>query len=207
MEAKEILQIVADHYGIKTEYLSGLNRTQTYVEARKMYCYLSRELPRREVARTIGLNTSTVRYHTLDMRDLIPTSRRLSDIYEKLTIKLYKEMTVKITNSQLRTLHNTIRHFIENGQTNHIADELVFLHLDDIAEKIRKRLRADKKNLALDEKQQRALVIWYIRHSETINDLCQQTVSILIFIINQIKPDERKYQDDQSEDRRPLPGN
>lgn len=200
MGAKEILQIVAEHYGIKSEYLAGQGRNQLYVEARKMYCYLSRELPRREVSRTIGLNTSTVRYHTLDMRDLIPTNRRLSDIYEKLTIKLYKEMTVKITNSQLRTLHNTIRHFIENGQTNHIADELVFLHLDDIAEKIRKRLRADKKNLALDEKQQRALVIWYIRHSETINDLCQQTVSILIFIINQIKPDERKYQDDQSED-------
>ena len=190
------LEAVADSYGVNVADITGGCRRTEVVNAKRMLCLLYKNKSNREIGEIIGLTPSSITYNKSIAFSEIEWDKDFQKKHAEITSKLYKEMTVKLTNSQLRSLADLLNNYLEN-QAGNMADELIHLHLSDVFEKLYKRARNNKENISLDDKQRLAISLWYRSFGRGYRppEAEHHAYITLIDIINQIKPYEDTHRD------------
>lgn len=187
MNYEEVLNLVTAAYRISIPQLQGPSRKTHINQARKMVCLILKHEPKHTVAQLINRSPEIVRHHLSNMLDEIEYYPDLQQKYDAIMSQLEPDMNIKLNMSQLKSLYSAINFYLKSPAET-IADELIHLHLDDIAERIRKRIKNNKPNLTLDEKQAKAFTLWHMWNLGKVDSFSQHGAMAMIDIINQIKP-------------------
>lgn len=182
-----VLKLVAEVYRVTPEDIKGPSRSGSINQARKMVCLVLKDEPFDRVAKLINRSGTVVnrnKHHMLGAIDIYPY---LQQRYTNIMSQIQTDMTITLTLSQLQSLYDAIEYYLSEPAVN-IADELIHLHLDDIAERIRKRIKNKKPNLNLDDKQAKAFTLWHMWNLGKVNNYSQHGATVMIDMINQIKP-------------------
>lgn len=95
-------------------------------------------------------------------------------------------MTIKLTTDEMKAMHVVFSHYLQQECINAL-ERLIWYHIDDINEKLRKKIRNGKENLNLDDKQREAFEVWYLYKSSLYQN-CGYGYTVIMMIIFELKP-------------------
>lgn len=180
------IDAVCDYFGVKQETLLSDNRTRPLPMARKILIYLLRDRTHVAISRVVGRDASMVGVYITELNSLGPGHEIFAHL-EAIQKEIQTEMTIKLNQSQLGSLHDIFEHFL-SMKPDSVTLELISLLIEEIKEKCRKRTRSGKENLSLDEKQLRAFLIWYHHFGGMYKENHPYAHMTLLDMISQIKP-------------------
>lgn len=182
----KLLEVIQDRFGVTIEEIQSQNRHRDISYPRKLIAYFLRN-QRRDCHRITGRKMDVTRQWIYQIRALLDYDQEIIEDCQHIYNLIQPEMSINLNRSQLISLMEMISIFLDTPRDN-VTLELICLHLDDIREKLRKRIRADKKNLSLDDKQVHAFLIWHYHFGGHFEKLHPHGYMTLIDIINQLKP-------------------
>lgn len=186
-EVDKIITTVCDHFEISEGLLKSGYRRHPVPLAKRIILHLLPTLSIEEKASAINSSRYSV-YHFQDGFDsLAKVDLIIKSHIEQIQSKL-ADMTINLNKSQLKAFYEVLTDYLGYKKPN-VEAQLVALHLDDIREKVRKRIRADKENVGFDEKQVRAFLVFHLRCSPEYEHRNPYGYSTLLYIIQQIKPE------------------
>ncbi|MDO9554560.1 hypothetical protein [Rhodonellum sp.] len=187
----EVIQIVADHYEVTADEIKGESRKSKVNLARKMVCLALKDIPRTDIINLLNKSYCLINYHIHNMQYQVDQYEHIKQSYEYIKSKIHNQMAVKLTLSQLKSLHDILNHSLSKDTKNN-GETLISLHIDDINETVRKRIRNGKANINFEAKQQYAFIIWYEQNALKYRNTNPHGYMTLVDIINQLKPEYAK---------------
>jgi hypothetical protein len=187
MDFNKALPVVLDHYGVEEAELFSRSQKSELIMPRKMLIYLMRHLTNKAISKLIHRSEEVVRLYRTQMNYAVERNESIRTNYELILSKIQNLMNLKLTNAQLGSLHDIFEHFL-SMKPDSVTLELIFLLIEEIKEKCRKKSRSGKENLSLDEKQLRAFLIWYHHFGGMYKENHPYAHMTLLDMIGQIKP-------------------
>ncbi len=187
IEFNKALQVVLDHYGIEEAELFSKSQKSELIMPRKLLIYLMRHLTNGAIAKLIHRSEEVVRTYRTEMNYAVERNESIRTNYQLILDKIQNLMNLKLRNQQLGSLYDMFEQFL-SMKPDSVTLELVCLLIEEIKEKCRKKHRAGKENLGLDEKQLRAFLIWYHHFGGMYEESNPYGHMTLLDMINQIKP-------------------
>lgn len=90
MKIKQVLEAVANFYGVSTEQILSNSRVKPISEARQMACYILNDLPitKMQLAKELNIDRSAVYYHTERMSFFIAIYEEFDEKYQEIITKI-----------------------------------------------------------------------------------------------------------------------
>ncbi|MGE0931699.1 hypothetical protein [Peijinzhouia sedimentorum] len=189
--SEDIIDAVSKVYQISPELLKGASTNRQVIEAKKVYCLLSEELHGHVDRPLIQANYEKSRYYLRTAKDLLQFDRIFQTNYQAVKQQLNlinAQMSYKLNINQLGAVEMVIRSFMAVKPAKNKADKLIELHLDEIAEKLRKRVRAGKDNISLNEREVLSYQLWWITNAKLFDLFGKYEIAACLDLYNQTKP-------------------
>lgn len=188
---EHIAKAVAEVYKVPQKRLLNLPEESNGVkgptrECTTIYLYLLNGAfkNQRALARFIGVHHTTVLYHIRKAKSEIDIYADVANNYQAV-LEILNSMKIKLNASQQDALLITFNEYL-NTEPEDMAEELIMEHIDEIAEKLRKRLKKGTANMMLSSKEEKAFTIWYLQKGFfTTNPYARLTIQE---VITQLKP-------------------
>jgi len=163
MNADQIMETVAKEFNISVEALKSDCRTRPLPIARQFaFLFLRNNHTSVQIGQLMNRTHSNVLLGVYVIQGLIgtyPAYRKKYYTLIRLT-GITPFFVMKANREQLTGLFTLLDYFIGSYKPKNDVEDVLLLHLNDIFEKVRKRLHNDKKNLALNEKEAKAFRHW-----------------------------------------------
>lgn len=178
---------VCEHFQILPEQIRGDSRKAPLPLARKILIHLMASHPTEEIRHAVNRSNYLIYQYRAQMEQMINKDYEVARIVQEIESKA-NYMTIKLNKSQLTSLFEVLTDFLLIRQKN-VEAQLIAMHMDDLREKVRKRIRGAKENIGLDEKQLRAFLVFHMRCSENYEHKHPHGYMTLHCMIQQIKPE------------------
>lgn len=182
----KVITVVCEHFEISEAELKSTSRRVPIPQAKKMIILLLPEVTIRDLGRALNNDPNTIYHHRGYINQLAEIDKEIQETLTILKSKL-EYMNVKLSTAQLFSLYEMFESFLSMKPDN-VTLELICILIEEIKEKCRKKFRAGKENLSMDEKQLRAFLIWYHHFGGMFETKHPYGHMTLLDIINQIKP-------------------
>lgn len=187
MMPRQYIHAVCEYFQIIPDQIRGESRKAPLPLARKILIHLLCSQSTEEIQQAVNRSQFLIYQYRAEMARRIQSDYELARIIREIETKV-SEMTLNLNKSQLTSLFEVLTDFLMVNPKN-VEAQLIAMHMDDVREKVRKRIRAGKENLGLDEKQLRAFVVFHIRCSPRYESVNPHGYMTLMDIIQQIKPE------------------
>lgn len=191
-EPRQLIEFVADYFSISEIDLLSSSQKSEFSWPRKILIYLLRHRQHQEIGKLVNRSRTLVTNYITEMNYLIDRDEDIRNQLEDIQSQIEHTMTIHLNHSQLKSLYEVINDFILK-ECSSVVEELIILILDEINEKLRKRIRAGKANLNLDEKQKRAFIIWHFYVSRKYESSHPHAYMTILDIIGQLKPEKKTF--------------
>lgn len=188
----KLIEFVSEYFSISEVDLLSSSQKSEFSWPRKVLIYLLRHRQHQEIAYLVNRSRTLVTNYITEMNYLLDRDEDIRNQLDDIQRQIKNTMTINLNHSQLKSLHEVINDFILRDPSS-VIEELVILILDEINEKLRKRIRSSKANLNLDEKQKRAFIIWHFYVSRTYESSHPHAYMTILDIIGQLKPEKKTF--------------
>jgi predicted transcriptional regulator len=190
-EPRQLIESVAEYFSVSQIDLLSSSQKAEFSWPRKVLIYLLRHRQHHEIANLVKRSRTLVTQYIKEMNYLVDRDEDIRNQLEEIQSQIQNTMTIRLNQSQLKSLHEVLDEFIQKDCES-VTEELLVLILDEINEKTRKRIRSGKENLSMDEKQKRVFIIWHFYMSQRYERTHPHAYMTMLDIIQQLKPEKKK---------------
>ncbi|MCH7400097.1 hypothetical protein MM236_19030 [Belliella sp. DSM 107340] len=186
IDTQLLLDAIGDYFKVTPTELQSKCRKHRLSYPRKMIAYILRN-QKDDAVKLTARSPEVIKRWISDINFLEENDQLVKNDYEVITQRIQPVMQINLTQSQIKSLHGLFTEFLA-ADANNVMLKLISMHIDDINEKLRKRIKTGKANIGMDEKQQYAFLVWHYHFSEHFENSHAHAYMTIIDIIQQLKP-------------------